>query len=223
MKQILLPIIYRWAKLFSRKGLDQFIDNSVNENIELTGKEILVIGAGGLLGEYLKPLSLKNRLTSIDFDSERKPDIVMDAQKMSFDDASFDLIYIFEVLEHIPNPFTAMKEIHRVLKPGGVLYLSTPFMLGVHDAPHDYFRFTNFGLLKLADNFSSISIEERNSYIESALVLPLRLIMSKHVSDKIIALIFLFIVTITLPFSWLISKCVKDKSSTTGYVLKAIK
>ena len=43
-----------------------------------------------------------------------------------FPDASFDLVFCIEVLEHVPNPFGALTEIHRVLRPGGVLALSVP-------------------------------------------------------------------------------------------------
>jgi SAM-dependent methyltransferase len=46
----------------------------------------------------------------------------MDAAKMSFPDASFDLVYSFNVLEHIPDPRAVFKEIRRVLKPGGVVF-----------------------------------------------------------------------------------------------------
>jgi SAM-dependent methyltransferase len=43
-----------------------------------------------------------------------------------FPDASFDHVFCIEVLEHVPNPFGALTEIHRVLRPGGVLALSVP-------------------------------------------------------------------------------------------------
>lgn len=49
-----------------------------------------------------------------------------DMQHLSYKDASFDLVLHSDVLEHIPDPFQAMREVHRVLKPGGVCLFSTP-------------------------------------------------------------------------------------------------
>jgi SAM-dependent methyltransferase len=56
------------------------------------------------------------------------PDIlIQDISKgLPFADASFDAVFIIEVIEHVPNPFAALTEIHRVLRPGGVLTLSVP-------------------------------------------------------------------------------------------------
>ena len=56
------------------------------------------------------------------------PDIlIQDVSKgLPFPDASFDAVFCIEVIEHVPNPFGALTEIHRVLRPGGVLTLSVP-------------------------------------------------------------------------------------------------
>ena len=60
--------------------------------------------------------------------------------------ASFDAALSVVVLEHTPQPAKALCEIARVLKPGGRLLLVVPQQWEVHQAPHDYFRFTRFGL-----------------------------------------------------------------------------
>ena len=59
---------------------------------------------------------------------------------------SYDSALILEVLEHVPDPFKAMREIYRILKPGAVVVLSVPHLSRIHDAPYDYYRFTSFGL-----------------------------------------------------------------------------
>lgn len=63
---------------------------------------------------------------------------------------SFDTVLLSDVLEHIFKPDCLMSEITRILKPGGRLILNVPFMYWVHEAPHDYYRYTRFALERLA-------------------------------------------------------------------------
>lgn len=60
-----------------------------------------------------------------------------------------DVVTAFQVLEHIPNPAHFLSECERLLRPGGRLFLTTPFMCHIHEAPHDYYRFTRYGLAHL--------------------------------------------------------------------------
>jgi SAM-dependent methyltransferase len=62
---------------------------------------------------------------------------------------SFDAALNVVVLEHLPRPDVALAEIARVLKPGARLLLIAPQQWEVHQAPHDYFRFTRYGLAEL--------------------------------------------------------------------------
>lgn len=66
-------------------------------------------------------------------------------------DNSFDFIYTMDTFEHINKPWLAAKEIARILKPRGVVYLVTLFAWRYHKAPEDYFRYTPFGLMSLFD------------------------------------------------------------------------
>ena len=73
-------------------------------------------------------------------------DAICYAEALPFADASFDTILCTEVLEHTRLPQLAMQEFSRLLKPGGYLLLSMPFIYPIHEAPHDYQRFTKYGL-----------------------------------------------------------------------------
>lgn len=62
-----------------------------------------------------------------------------------------DAVLCTQVLEHVNEPFLIISEFYRILKPGGLLYVSAPQGWGVHQAPHDYFRFTQYGLKYLLE------------------------------------------------------------------------
>jgi SAM-dependent methyltransferase len=57
-----------------------------------------------------------------------------------------DTVVSISVLEHLSEPGVMLGEAHRLLRPGGALVMEVPFMWHVHEAPHDYFRFTRHGL-----------------------------------------------------------------------------
>jgi SAM-dependent methyltransferase len=58
----------------------------------------------------------------------------------------FDLVICEQVLEHVPNPLEAVRTLRRLCKPDGYVYVSTPFLVRLHDWPGDYWRFTPDGL-----------------------------------------------------------------------------
>lgn len=72
-----------------------------------------------------------------------------DLAALPFKNASFDGALNIVVLEHTADPARVLCEIARTLKPGGRLLLVVPQQWEVHQAPHDYFRFTRFGLERL--------------------------------------------------------------------------
>ena len=79
-----------------------------------------------------------------------KLDFVGDIQNMDMiPDSSFDTAGCFGVLEHVPEPARAAKEIARILKPGGVLVITVPFTARLHEEPHDFYRYSGYGLQHL--------------------------------------------------------------------------
>ena len=70
---------------------------------------------------------------------------------LPFDDVSFDTIILSDVLEHIPQPELLWTEMARLLAPGGKLLMNVPFYYWLHEQPHDYYRYTEFGLRRFVD------------------------------------------------------------------------
>jgi SAM-dependent methyltransferase len=74
------------------------------------------------------------------------------SQPLPLPDAAFDTVILSDVLEHVPEPRHLWREIARVLRPGGHLLLNVPFLYGLHELPHDYGRYTRFGLARMAED-----------------------------------------------------------------------
>lgn len=114
---------------------------------------------GGLLGglgegEYGLDLGggarrLHPRLINLDLADVAEADIVATADRLPFRDGTLALVVAQEVFEHLPDPQATLAEIFRVLKPGGAVYLQTPWMLGWHSGPQDFWRFSQEGMAKL--------------------------------------------------------------------------
>jgi len=84
-------------------------------------------------------LDIEERVEGVDF--------VGDLEDVGFlASSSYDTVLCSEVLEHIPNPERAVAELSRLLRPGGKLILSVPFLSRLHEEPHDYARYTIHGL-----------------------------------------------------------------------------
>jgi SAM-dependent methyltransferase len=88
-------------------------------------------------------------------------DAIGDLAALPFRDASFEAAVNIVTLEHVQNPGLVLREIARVLRPGGRLLIVVPHEWEEHQQPHDYFRFTRFGmelLLKQA-GFGDVKIQ----------------------------------------------------------------
>lgn len=111
------------------------------------GKWLLDLGCGKRPFEDIYS-KMGYRYHSADYEERANSlDYVCDAQNMPIITSSFyDVVLFTEVLEHIPNPNLALSEIGRILKAGGLIVLTVPFMHKIHEAPYDYYRYTEFGL-----------------------------------------------------------------------------
>lgn len=109
--------------------------------------------------QWLRPYLANVEYKILDKVPEYHPDIVGDIHALPCADESIDAIICVSVLEHIENPQLAVKEMYRVLKPGGFCYVYAPFLYYYHPMKgyyKDFFRFTRDGLDYLFRDFSSV-------------------------------------------------------------------
>ena len=86
-----------------------------------------------------------------------------DGKTFPFSDGEFDAVLTSEVLEHVFNPDEFLSEINRVLRDGGVLLLTVPFVWDEHEQPFDYARYSSFGLRHLLESHGFEIIEHRKT------------------------------------------------------------
>lgn len=122
---------------------------------------VLDAGAGRLT--YTERLLCSgDTVISLDRDRVREGlSLVGDLETLPFQDGSFDSVFCSQVLEHVRDPLLVLQDFQRVLKPGGVLLLSVPHLAYLHNEPHDYYRYTEFGLKHLVERAGFELLETR--------------------------------------------------------------
>ena len=142
--------------------------------------------------------------------------IIGDAQALGIRDAVFPVVLCTEVLEHLPEPQRAIDEMFRVLEPGGTLLLTTRFLFPIHDAPHDYFRYTKYGLRHLLRRFEIVELQEETDSVGTLAVLLQRLGMQARTLNWTPARgLWLVAAQLARPFAFLISQEYGDSRRRT--------
>lgn len=216
--------LIKLSKTRSRQGLYEFIGNQYS--LIPSGAKVLSVGSGGEINRLLEKCSNQTgfHVESLDIDPNRYPDILGDICSYQFNSHDFDVVVMCEVLEHLHSPKLGINNIYKALRQGGKLILSTPFILPIHDAPNDYFRFTKYGLELLLCDFDDVNIEPRNSYFEAIDVLWLRLLQEKKGNSFFACLAIIpFVYYIKRPLTRLLGWMLHPEGMTTGYTVTAIK
>jgi ubiquinone/menaquinone biosynthesis C-methylase UbiE len=120
-------------------------------------RRVLVVGSGDGSATYDAMERVDGvRILETDVSLAGNAKVVCDASDLPFDDGQFDLVICQAVLEHVLEPQRCVDEMHRVLKPDGLIYVTTPFMQQVHMGEYDFTRFTHSGHRWLFRSFREI-------------------------------------------------------------------
>jgi SAM-dependent methyltransferase len=125
--------------------------NAVRELSRDIGGRVLDVGCGT---RPYESLVAAREYVGLELDTPenrrtKKADVYYDGHKLPFEDSSFDAVICNQVLEHVFEPDAFLREIARVLKAGGRLLLTVPFVWDEHEQPRDFGRYSSFGLAAL--------------------------------------------------------------------------
>ncbi|MEJ0024616.1 MAG: methyltransferase domain-containing protein [Rhizomicrobium sp.] len=97
-------------------------------------------------------------------------DVYYDGKTLPFPDDHFDGIFSSEVFEHVFNLPAILNELHRVLRPGGIMLITVPFAVEEHEVPYDFGRYSSFGLKHILETAGfEIRIQEKRGTFIAAL------------------------------------------------------
>lgn len=136
-----------WKSRKSRRRVHEFLREAEER---LPGAVQLNLGCG--------PSRLGPRVVNLDLYPGNEVDVRGDILLLPFREQSIDTVICTAVLEHVSDPLQAVREIHRVLKVGGRVFLETPFMQTAHASPSDYYRWTPEGLHQLLRCFEVLEL-----------------------------------------------------------------
>ena len=211
------------AKKISRRELHRSIASFIAE--VPSGSKILNIGSGGTIMKEIEK-NLKHRdisVQSTDIDPDRKPDFVDDITDTKLQPDSFDYIVCAEVIEHVTQPQPAADNLLRILKPGGRCLVSTPYIFPTHDAPHDYFRYTEFGLRLLFLKFELVELKAKTTWWETLLLLAWRNMWLGDLKSKLIIWFISIFIIPFLPIFYLLSRKSPNLAMTADFIVELVK
>ncbi len=211
-----------------------FLINDIKEALEKFARgNFLDLGCGNKPYETIyKPLTEKQIGCDAVQSDKNKVDVICQATDLDFDDNTFDSILCTQVLEHVYDHHGMMKEINRVLKPGGHIVLTVPFAWELHEEPHDYFRFTKHALKTLFEEAGLVVDHIKPNGGKWAAIYQLRTNMLYHsfstkkgffIKLKKILFMELRLTQLRNHFTIWLDKKFRDEVFTLNYIIVAYK
>ena len=120
------------------------LDEALDAHRHLLVGDVLDVGGKRMRkrGKFRPDESASAGWRYLNIDPETEPDYLCSADSIPVEDGSFDAVLTAEVIEHLREPTATLREIHRVLRPGGQVVATIPFLHPVHGDPEDYQRWT---------------------------------------------------------------------------------
>jgi SAM-dependent methyltransferase len=125
---------------------------------------VLDVGAGNC--DRYRHFFQYDKYVRMDIEKGENVDVVGSADNIPFSENGFDSIVCTQVFEHLKYPEKATKEMHRVLKNGGFVIITVPQTGALHEEPHDYWRFTKYGVMELFERngFELVEYSQRGGF-----------------------------------------------------------
>ena len=156
------PSLTHWARLTLRP-LALLMQRAVVREVAPAGREQKVLDIGcGRKPYYPYFEAVSADYVGLDVHPGPQVDVVGRAESLPFPDAAFDIVLSSQVLEHVLDPAAVIAEAYRVLKPDGVLLLSTHGTAAYHPHPTDLWRWTHEGLVAMLErsgSWSSVAVQ----------------------------------------------------------------
>ncbi len=147
-------LYYHLLKIFKPVWMNRQVDNELSKLLEHYDSRSFILNLGSGPNIVRKRFDIVN----VDIFGFEEVDIVADAGDLPFEQNSVDLILNQAMLEHVVSPKSVVKEMYRVLRPGGEVFCYLPFIAPFHAAPHDYYRWTMPGIGELFKDFKEVEI-----------------------------------------------------------------
>lgn len=194
--------------------LRKFIDEKVAEIAH--EKIVLDVGGGERFSKWLreyKHLFKDTDYKTFDYDRATGADVIGDIHNIPLAEGAIDAVICNCVLEHVENPIIAVRELHRILRPGGKMLVHVPSTYPYHARKGhypDYWRFFDDTIQILFKDFSTIEVKKRGGYFKALMFFtPLQ-----HVLRPVLEPI--------ADFLDMIFKT-ESRSTTAGYYIYAVK